>query len=45
VQTTPRINVRGDEQALTAPWRFVIRGSPFSSRRSASGKAEKAKHP
>ena len=32
VQTTPRIGVRGDEQALTAPWRFFIRDSPFRSR-------------
>ncbi len=24
VRTTPRINVRGDEQAVTVPWRFVL---------------------
>ncbi len=24
VQRTPRIGVRGDERALTAPWRFVV---------------------
>ena len=45
VQTTPRINVRGDERALTVPWRFVIRGSPFCSRRQVSGRAEEAEHP
>ena len=45
VQTTPRINVRGDERALTVRWRFVIRGSPFCSRRSVSGKEEEAEHP
>ena len=33
VQTTPRVNVRGDEQALTAPWRFLIGDNPFRSRR------------
>ena len=32
VLTTPRINVRGDELALTFPWRFVIGDSPFRSR-------------
>ena len=45
VQTTPRIGVRGDERALTVPWRFVIRGSPFCSRRQVSGRAEEAEHP
>ena len=40
VQTTPRINVRGDERALTVPWRFLIKESPFCSRRSVTGKAE-----
>ena len=45
VQTTPRINVRGDERALTVPWRFLIKESPFCSRRSVSGKAEEAEQP
>jgi len=45
VQTTPRINVRGDERALTVPWRFVIRESPFCSRRHVSGRAEETEHP
>jgi len=26
VRTTPRIGVRGDEKAITAPWRFVVSG-------------------
>ncbi len=33
VQTTPRVNVRGDKQALTAPWRFLIGDNPLRSRR------------
>ena len=32
VLTGPRIGVRGDETALTAPWRFHVRGSRFVSR-------------
>lgn len=32
VATSPRINVRGDETALSAPWRFYVEGSPFVSR-------------
>ncbi len=33
VATGPRIGVRGDEAALTAPWRFYIRGNHHVSRR------------
>lgn len=33
VGTGPRVGVRGDEQALTAPWRFFVRSNPFVSRR------------
>ncbi|MFZ5918401.1 MAG: DNA-3-methyladenine glycosylase [Chloroflexota bacterium] len=32
VNTGPRINVRGDERARSAPWRFTIGGHPFVSR-------------
>ena len=32
VETGPRVGVRGDEAALTAPWRFFVRGNPFVSR-------------
>ncbi|MBC7249445.1 MAG: DNA-3-methyladenine glycosylase [Anaerolineae bacterium] len=32
VGTGPRVGVRGDERALTAPWRFFVRGNPFVSR-------------
>ena len=32
VVTGPRIGVRGDERALTVPWRFWIRGNPYVSR-------------
>ncbi|MCD6289791.1 MAG: DNA-3-methyladenine glycosylase [Anaerolineae bacterium] len=32
IATSPRIGVRGDELALTRPWRFFIRGNPFVSR-------------
>lgn len=32
VGTSPRVGVRGDERALTAPWRFFVRGNPFVSR-------------
>ncbi len=28
----PRVGVRGDERALTVPWRFAIRSNPFVSR-------------
>jgi DNA-3-methyladenine glycosylase len=28
----PRVGVRGDEAALTAPWRFYVRGSRYVSR-------------
>jgi DNA-3-methyladenine glycosylase len=28
----PRIGVRGDEEALSAPWRFCVRGNRFVSR-------------
>jgi len=28
VQTTPRVNVGGDQQARTVPWRFVLRRPP-----------------
>ncbi|NPA90098.1 MAG: DNA-3-methyladenine glycosylase [Chloroflexi bacterium] len=28
----PRVGVRGDERALTVPWRFAIRGNPYVSR-------------
>lgn len=31
VETTPRINVRGDALALSRPWRWVIRGHPCVS--------------
>ena len=32
VATGPRIGVRGDERALTIPWRFYVRGSRYVSR-------------
>jgi DNA-3-methyladenine glycosylase len=31
VATGPRINVRGDERALSAPWRFWVRDNPYVS--------------
>ncbi len=31
VRTTPRLRVRGDENALTVPWRWHIKGSAFAS--------------
>jgi DNA-3-methyladenine glycosylase len=36
----PRIGVRGDERALTAPWRLWIRDHPYVSRARASVKVE-----
>jgi DNA-3-methyladenine glycosylase len=33
VATGPRVNVRGDERALTVPWRFWIRDSVYVSKR------------
>jgi DNA-3-methyladenine glycosylase len=32
VMTGPRVGVRGDAAALTAPWRFMLRDNPFVSR-------------
>ncbi|MCX7682421.1 MAG: DNA-3-methyladenine glycosylase [Anaerolineae bacterium] len=32
VATSPRIGVRGDERALTVPWRFYVRGNSYVSR-------------
>lgn len=32
VATSPRINVRGDEAAVSAPWRFRVRDNPHMSR-------------
>jgi DNA-3-methyladenine glycosylase len=32
VATSPRINVRGDEAAVSAPWRFYVEGNPCVSR-------------
>ncbi len=31
VVTGPRVGVRGDERAVTAPWRFYVRGSRYVS--------------
>jgi len=33
IATSPRIGVRGDQRARTAPWRFYIQGHPCLSRR------------
>lgn len=33
VATGPRVGVRGDQRARTAPWRFYVRGHPCVSRR------------
>jgi DNA-3-methyladenine glycosylase len=33
VRTGPRVGVRGDEAALTAPWRFFVAENPYVSRR------------
>ena len=33
----PRIGVRGDERALTAPWRLWVEGHPYVSRARAVG--------
>jgi DNA-3-methyladenine glycosylase len=35
----PRVGVRGDERALTAPWRFWVRGHPYVSRARAAGRS------
>ncbi len=32
VVTSPRINVRGDDVAVSAPWRFYVEGNPCVSR-------------
>lgn len=32
VATSPRVNVRGDEAAVSAPWRFYAEGNPHVSR-------------
>lgn len=32
VATSPRVNVRGDEAAVRAPWRFYVEGNPYVSR-------------
>jgi DNA-3-methyladenine glycosylase len=32
IASGPRVNVRGDERALNAPWRFWIRGNRYVSR-------------
>lgn len=32
VATGPRVNVRGDEKALSAPWRFCVKDSRYVSR-------------
>lgn len=32
VLSGPRVGVRGDAEALTAPWRFYLGGNPFVSR-------------
>jgi len=32
VATSPRINVSGDEFAVTAAWRFFVKGNPYVSR-------------
>jgi len=32
VATGPRINVRGDDAAVTVPWRFYVKGNPYLSR-------------
>jgi DNA-3-methyladenine glycosylase len=34
----PRIGVRGDERALTVPWRLWVRDHPYVSRARATGK-------
>jgi DNA-3-methyladenine glycosylase len=31
IATGPRINVRGDERALSVPWRFWVRNNPYVS--------------
>ena len=37
VASGPRIGVRGDERALTVPWRLWVRGHPYVSRARAAG--------
>ena len=32
VAISPRVNVRGDEAAVSAPWRFYVEGNPYVSR-------------
>jgi len=32
VTTSSRVNVRGDEAAVNAPWRFYVEGNPYVSR-------------
>lgn len=32
VATSARINVRGDDAAVSAPWRFYVEGNPYVSR-------------
>ncbi len=33
IATSPRIGVRGDERAVSIPWRFYIQNNPYVSRR------------
>ncbi len=37
----PRVAVRGDTAALTAPWRFYLRNNPYVSRTSRTRRARK----
>jgi DNA-3-methyladenine glycosylase len=32
IMATPRVGVRGDEWAITVPWRFFVAGNPYVSR-------------
>jgi len=32
VARSPRVGVRGDDQAISAPWRFYVVGNPYVSR-------------
>jgi len=36
IAQSPRINVRGDERALTVPWRYYLQGNPWVSANRAS---------